>query len=85
MTTDTVNPETGITNYMNDNTQGPRVALASPVCTFFRNYLVYDKTPQTTERQINTLYEVLLHLGLTRVDKSPKIGQYVYKPRWSRN
>ena len=48
-------PEHGITNYHRDNSQGPRVALASPAGTFFRNYLIFKGDPQTSGKQINTL------------------------------
>ena len=75
-------PEAGITEYYGDRSQGPRVALASPIGTFFRNYLIYDGKPQTSTEQFNTLFE-LLHLpefNFKSVSTStvPKQGQYVY-------
>jgi hypothetical protein len=75
-------PEASIRAYYTDNSQGPRVALASPIGTFFRNYLIYNGEPQTSTKQFNTLYE-LLHLpefNFESVSTStvPKQGQYVY-------
>ena len=47
-----ITPRNGITNYMNDPTQGPACALACAAGTFVRNY--YYQTP---EEQINYLDE----------------------------
>ena len=73
-------PEKGICAYYTDYSQGPRVALASPIGTFFRNYLIYNGEPQISTKQFNTLIE-LLHLpefNFKRVDTVPNQGQYVY-------
>ena len=72
-------PEHGITNYHRDNSQGPRVALASPAGTFFRNYLIFKGESQTSERQINTLKEVLDKLKIKKVIEKPKENEYEYK------
>lgn len=58
-----ITPADGITNYIQDNTQGPRVALSSPAGTLFRNYAVWNGTSQINT-QINTLIAVMEELGL---------------------
>lgn len=90
MVSEDVSPENGICNYYKDNSQGPRVALASPIGTFFRNYLIYknpyqttdvDGYPQTTDKQFNTLQTLLdlSDLNFIKVNTNPTQGQYLYK------
>jgi len=90
MMSENVSPENGIRNYYKDNSQGPRVALASPIGTFFRNYLIYknpyqttdvDGYPQTTDKQFNTLQTLLdlPELKFIKVNTNPTQGQYLYK------
>ena len=62
MRDDNVSPG-DISNYVNDYSQGPRVALSSPEGTFFRNYLIYNGKPQTTCNQLNTFKSMLDHLN----------------------
>ena len=77
----TVTPADGIAGYVFDNTQGPRVALSSPVGTLFRNYSVWNGASQI-EKQINTLAIVMKELGLRlsgRNGSDPaKEGEYSY-------
>ncbi len=81
MTGRNVTPAEGIAGYVFDNTQGPRVALSSPVGTLFRNYAVWNGASQI-EKQINTLVTVMKELGLIlsgRNGSEPsKEGQYSY-------
>jgi hypothetical protein len=35
-----ITPEKGITNYINDKTQGPACALSCPAALVFRNYMI---------------------------------------------
>lgn len=81
-----ITPANGITGYITDNTQGPRVALSSPAGTLFRNYAVWNGTSQINT-QINTLIGVMKELGLelsgnydSNGDGSApaEIGQYSY-------
>ena len=81
-----ITPAGGITNYIQDNTQGPRVALSSPAGTLFRNYAVWNGISQINT-QINTLIDVMKELGLELSGKyesngdgsaPAKIGQYSY-------
>eukprot|EP01060_Flectonema_neradi_P026871 TRINITY_DN3631_c0_g2_i1.p1 TRINITY_DN3631_c0_g2~~TRINITY_DN3631_c0_g2_i1.p1 ORF type:complete len:376 (+),score=69.18 TRINITY_DN3631_c0_g2_i1:71-1129(+) len=50
-------PERGITNYINDRTQGPACALACPAATAFRNYILLTngKRGQQSDNQQNAL------------------------------
>jgi hypothetical protein len=76
---DYITPEQGINMYVHDNTQGPRVALASPVGTYFRNYAIFEGEPQTKGNQINTLENVLTKLGYMQIrGKNPEPGEYLY-------
>ena len=54
-------PEMGITNYVNDRTQGPACALACMASTAFRNYLIShnNKLGQIEENQMNLLQGIL--------------------------
>ena len=52
-----VTPRQGISGYASDPTQGPKVALACPAGTVFRNYLVGGGVGQG-ERQIDCLEDV---------------------------
>ena len=52
-----VSPRQGIAGYANDPTQGPKVALACPAGTVFRNYLCLDGVGQA-ERQVDCLADV---------------------------
>jgi hypothetical protein len=92
MAQEDVPPENGISNYYKDNSQGPRVAIASPIGTFFRNYLIYnnyalyettdiDGYPQTTDKQFNTLQTLLdlPELKFIKVNTNPTQGEYLYK------
>ena len=77
-----ITPAKGITGYIQDNTQGPRVALSSPAGTLFRNYAVWNGTSQINT-QINTLIDVMKDLGLTLSGNGDgsapaEIGQYSY-------
>jgi hypothetical protein len=57
-------PENGITNYINDKTQGPACCLACPIGTYYRNYhCLNGDQPQTENDQINTLYKLSKELG----------------------
>ena len=60
-------PESGVTNYVGDRTQGPACALAAPFGTIYRNYFVeYNgQIGQSTGNQINNLDNVLDLLGAT--------------------
>ena len=62
MLNDNVSPS-DISKYVDDNSQGPRVALSSPEGTFFRNHLIYNGKPQTTCNQLNTFKSMLDHLN----------------------
>eukprot|EP00040_Diaphanoeca_grandis_P015360 m.78291 g.78291 ORF g.78291 m.78291 type:complete len:362 (+) comp25101_c0_seq2:86-1171(+) len=53
-----VSPESGISQYALDKTQGPACALACPAATLFRNYFVLSGKGQTTLAQIDTLADV---------------------------
>ena len=79
MMNDNIQPENGISYYPDDNTQGPRVALTSPIGTFFRNYLIYQGAPQTFESQFNTLSKLLNVFGFKEVKTAPNKGEYLYK------
>lgn len=60
-----VSPESGITNYTFDNTQGPACAIAAAVGTVYRNYFVFgDTSGQTRSKQINTIGKLLDHLNI---------------------
>jgi hypothetical protein len=76
-----ITPQHGITNYVYDNTQGPRVALSSPAGTLFRNYYVWNGKSQF-ENQINTLVTVMQNLGLRLSGNNgldpAKEGEYSY-------
>jgi len=52
-----VTPETGVTGYQDDRTQGPACAMAAGAATIYRNYLapVGDQTGQNASRQIDAL------------------------------
>ena len=64
MVSDSVAPETGVTGYVNDHTQGPACALATAPALVYRNYLLrvergrLASAPaprgQTHDRQLNT-------------------------------
>lgn len=65
MPSPSVSPESGITNYEFDNTQGPACAVAAAASTMYRNYFVFDDAHgQTSTRQINTIGKLLAHLGI---------------------
>lgn len=51
-------PEHGITNYARDRTQGPACCLCSAPAILIRNYF----TNQTTEKQLNLLYDAQSYL-----------------------
>jgi hypothetical protein len=55
MGTPFITPEEGITQYADDNTQGPRVALASPIGTLFRNYAIFSKFKTAVGQEENQL------------------------------
>lgn len=65
-------PENGITNYVNDRTQGPACAVPTGAATFYRNYLVHVKDGivhedgetfgQSTDNQINCLIDVMTQI-----------------------
>lgn len=87
MTNETVSPEAGISDYPTYNSQGPRVAIASPIGTFFRNYLIdrvysneeFKGSPQTKNNQFNTLDLLLKYFKFIEVNTNPTQGQYLYK------
>lgn len=62
-----VSPESGISGYEYDQTQGPACAIAAGAGTLFRNYFVNvnDKPGQYTHSQIDTLFELGQALGNT--------------------
>lgn len=61
----TVTPETGVTRYDADPTQGPACAIAAGAATIYRNYFVPvdGHVGQTRERQIDCLRDVGEALG----------------------
>lgn len=52
-----VTPDSGVTGYAYDGTQGPACAIAAGAATIYRNYFVPvgDQTGQTADRQIDAL------------------------------
>ena len=68
-----VTPESGITGYCNDHTQGPACALSCPTGAIFRNYFGFPSGgkmwggKQTTSNQIDTLSE--LHAYIKEITK----------------
>lgn len=60
-----VTPESGVSDYAYDHTQGPACAIAAGAGTIYRNYLVplNGDFGQTCERQINTLVDLGSALG----------------------
>jgi len=65
-------PEMGVTNYANDDTQGPACAVACAPATVFRNYFapLHDAagadaalTGQKADQQINNLRDLSVELG----------------------
>lgn len=61
-----VTPESGITQYEDDHTQGPACAVSCGAGLIYRNYLVpvQGRRGQTASRQINLLSEVIEVLGV---------------------
>lgn len=55
-----VTPEAGITNYINDRTQGPICAMCAPAALAYRNYLHNDG--QTAHKQIDMSSNLLKYL-----------------------
>lgn len=57
MVSERVTPESGVTGYAWDHTQGPACSLAAAAATIYRNYFVRlgDQIGQSAERQINGL------------------------------
>lgn len=55
-----VTPESGVSGYQYDRTQGPACAIACGAGTIFRNYFaeVDGQTGQTSDRQINCLADI---------------------------
>jgi hypothetical protein len=55
-----VTPEDGVTQYVNDRTQGPACAIAAGAATVYRNYFVpvAGQVGQTRERQIDCLRDL---------------------------
>lgn len=61
-----VTPDDGITNYVNDPTQGPNCAMACPAATLYRNYFVNEFGQGGSRgRQLDLLYDVGVTLGNT--------------------
>jgi len=58
-----VTPDSGVTIYEWDHTQGPACALACPAATVFRNYLVNEKGQGGDGKQIDGLEDVAKVLG----------------------
>lgn len=60
-----VTPESGVTNYMYDGTQGPACAMAAGPATLFRNYgiPVAGQFGQTESVQVNTIDHLLAGMG----------------------
>lgn len=60
-----VTPESGVTGYAGDRTQGPACAMAAGAATIYRNYCVpcAGGFGQTRERQIDTLADLGVALG----------------------
>jgi hypothetical protein len=58
-------PDDLITGYIWSSAQGQRVALSSPAGTLFRKYFIYYGEPQKSNKQINTLQEVIKKLEST--------------------
>mmetsp|Transcript_260 Transcript_260/g.551 ORF Transcript_260/g.551 Transcript_260/m.551 type:complete len:259 (+) Transcript_260:472-1248(+) len=58
-----VTPESGITQYVMDRTQGPACALACPAGTLYRNYFYEGGQTQGPSSQINTLSAVDTLIG----------------------
>eukprot|EP00051_Salpingoeca_urceolata_P006550 m.86510 g.86510 ORF g.86510 m.86510 type:complete len:523 (+) comp14879_c0_seq1:45-1613(+) len=63
-------PETGVTNYVLDGTQGPACALAAGPATIYRNYFApvgqHGRPGQTAQMQINNLDAVERLVGNNR-------------------
>jgi len=68
-------PESGVTGYVSDKTQGPACALSCPTGTIFRNYFGLPSGgkmwggKQTKDNQIDTLSE--LHAYIKEITKDP--------------
>lgn len=64
-----VTPEEGVTEYVNDPTQGPACAIACAAGTVYRNYFVpvNGRIGQTVDNQINNLDEAESLLGDTKL------------------
>jgi hypothetical protein len=60
-----VTPESGITGYFFDRTQGPACAMAAAAGTVYRNYFVSlgDQIGQTATIQVDTMRDLHAHLG----------------------
>ena len=60
-----VSPESGVTQYEGDKTQGPACAMACGAATIYRNWLVpiEGQIGQTGKRQLDMLADVGAHLG----------------------
>eukprot|EP00592_Proboscia_alata_P026114 CAMPEP_0194441628 /NCGR_PEP_ID=MMETSP0176-20130528/122495_1 /TAXON_ID=216777 /ORGANISM="Proboscia alata, Strain PI-D3" /LENGTH=384 /DNA_ID=CAMNT_0039267143 /DNA_START=164 /DNA_END=1318 /DNA_ORIENTATION=+ len=83
-------PENGISNYINDHTQGPACAVACAAGTAYRNYLVHVPFPkshglepkqrgQTRQNQLNGLADVEEYLlRETELDECPWIVKNGY-------
>ena len=60
MVAPTVTPESGVTNYVHDSTQGPACALSAAAATVYRNYFVpvAGGIGQSEDRQIDFLHDL---------------------------
>jgi hypothetical protein len=60
-----VTPESGVTDYSHDHTQGPACAIAAGAATIYRNYFVEvdDGIGQTRHRQVDCLRDIGSALG----------------------
>jgi hypothetical protein len=56
-------PEKGVAAYVDDPTQGPACAISCAPGTIVRTYFAQKGEPQTAEKQINTIEEVVEALG----------------------
>jgi hypothetical protein len=78
-----VTPDAGITNYVNDPTQGPNCAVACPAATLYRNYFVNEYGQGGSRgRQLDLFYDVGVTLGNTCAPENDTCDSSVHPNYW---